>query len=189
MAKPQRKHYTWDDYILLPDDGNRYEILEGDLVVTAAPVFGHQYTLGELYLMVRTWADRGPGGIVGFAPIDVILAHDTICQPDLIWISPEREAEILGERCRGIPDLVVEVLSPSTKRRDRTRKADIYARHGAREYWLVDPDDESVEIRRQEGGRFVRHATGTGDAELVSSLDSALRIVPRKLFRKFPARR
>ena len=188
MARPQRHHYTWDDYVRLPDDGKRYEILEGDLVVTPAPATGHQFTLAQLYSLVDGWVKGRAGGLVLFAPTDVVLAADTIVQPDLIWISPEREAEIVGQLVHGIPDLVVEVLSPSTSRRDRTRKADIYARHGAREYWLANPTDESVEIRRRDGQRFVRHTAGRGDAVLGSTLDPELRVVPRTLFRRFPVR-
>lgn len=186
MAKPQRVHYTWDDYLKLPDDGNRYEIIDGELFVTAAPVFGHQYTSGELFVLLRRWADEHARGIVAYAPVDVVLAHDTIVQPDLIWISDGRLEEILGDRVTGIPDLVIEIASPSTARRDRTKKSEVYARSGGREYWIVDPRDRSVEIRTRRGSRFVKHARGTGDAELVSALDDRLRVVPAKLFRRFP---
>ena len=188
MARAQRVHYTWDDYVKFPDDGKRYEIIDGELFVTAAPVFGHQYTSGELYTLLRAWAAQR-GGVAAFAPVDVVLANDTIVQPDLIWISAERLEELVGDRVTGIPDIVVEILSPSTARRDRSKKSEVYARFGAREYWLVDPRDKSVEIRTLRDGAFVRHAHGGGDAVLTSALDPLLSVVPQTLFRDFPKRR
>ena len=188
MARPQRVHYTWDDYVKFPDDGQRYEIIDGELFVTAAPVFGHQFTSGELHLLLRNWSDQHGKGIVAYAPVDVVLAPDTIVQPDLLWISDERIQEILGDRVDGIPDLVVEILSPSTARRDRTKKSEVYARFGGREYWIVDPKDRSVEIRTNHDGKFVRHVWGTGEEPLTSTLDLQLKVVPAKLFREFKRR-
>ena len=185
MARPARKHYTWDDYVQLPDDGKRYEIIDGELSVTAAPAFGHQYTALKLCLLLSKWSDERARGQVAFAPVDVVLAPDTVVQPDLIWISKERIREIIGERVTGIPDLVVEILSPSTARRDRHKKSEIYARFDAREYWLVDPKDQSVEIRTRRGTEFVRFAHGTGDSALASALDPGLTVVPSTLFRDF----
>lgn len=189
LGRPLRKRYTYDDYLRLPDDGKRYEVLEGDLVVSPAPIMDHQFTVLMVSALILNWWQRCGRGLMFTAPMDVILSEETVCQPDIGWISSEREAEIVGEWVYGIPDLVVEVLSPSTSRRDRTRKADIYAKHGAREYWLLDPSDQTVEIRVLRDGRFVRHALGTGDAELVSTIDDQLRIVPAGLFRKFPRKR
>ena len=183
MARPARKHYTWNDYVQLPDDGQRYEIIDGELFVTAAPIYGHQYTAGKLYLLLVGWsAEHAPGDVV-FAPVDVVLAADTVVQPDLIWISKERIREIVGDRVTGIPDLVVEILSPSTARRDRHKKSEVYARFGAREYWLVDPKDRSVEIRTRRGTEFVRFARGTGDTALASAMDPRLTVVASTLFR------
>jgi Uma2 family endonuclease len=189
LGKPQRKRYTWDDYVLLPDDGKRYEILEGDLVVSPAPIMDHQFTVLMVTLLLGDWWRSRGAGLLAAAPSDVVLADDTVCQPDVFWIAAERVSEIVDDRVYGIPDLVVEVLSPSTSRRDRTKKADIYAKHGAREYWLFDPGDQSVEIRVLREGRFVRHAFGTGDVELVSTIDDQLRIIPAGLFRKLSKKR
>ena len=116
------------------------------------------------------------------APVDVVLADDVIVQPDLLWIAEERIRSIVGARVTGIPDLVVEILSPGTARRDRTKKSEVYARFGAREYWLVDPKERSVEIRTLKGGNFERHAFGSGDSPVHSALDSELSAVPSTLF-------
>ena len=114
-----------------------------------------------------------------------MLAPDTVVQPDLFWISEERIQEIIGDRVTGIPDFVVEILSPSTARRERHKKSEIYARFGAREYWLVDSKDGAVEIRTRRGMEFVRFAHGTGDTALASALDPDLTVVPSILFRDF----
>ena len=187
MAKPQRVHYTWDDYVKLPDDGKRYEIIDGELFVTAAPFTDHQYTVWALIILIDGWHRLG-GGMPFSAPVDVVLANDTIVQPDLIWISEERIVELIGDQVRGIPDLVIEVLSPSTARRDRNKKSEIYERFGAREYWLVDPRQKTVEIRSLSGGKFVPHAQGCGDVVLSSSLDARLTVQPSRLFRNFKTR-
>lgn len=188
MARPQRVHYTWDDYIKLPDDGKRYEIIDGELFVTAAPATGHQYTSAEIYDVLRRWARESAGGLVFYAPVDVVLARDVIVQPDLIWFSDDRIEHVNALRVTGIPDLVVEILSPGTARRDRSKKSEVYARFGAREYWLVDPKDESVEIRTLRGHWFVTHVRGTGETELRSAMDPRLSVVPARLFRQFGPR-
>ena len=184
MEQKQRKHWTWDDYARLPDDGRRYEVIEGALVVMTGPSYEHQFTVAEIHAVLRAWAAAGPGGDVLFAPLDVELAHDIVLQPDVIWISPDRIAQIVDHHVRGIPDLVVEVLSPSTERRDRIRKAALYARYHAKEYWLVDPSSATVEIHRHQKRRFVLHAKGRGGDILTSSLDPALHVVPERLFRR-----
>ena len=187
MVKAERVHYTWDDYVKLPDDGQRYEIIDGELFVTPAPVVGHQFTSGEVNDLLRAWAKRRGGGIVFYAPVDVVLANDTVVQPDLMWIAEDRVRSIVGQRVTGIPDLVVEILSPSTARRDRHKKSDLYARFGAREYWIIDPKDRSVEIRSLESGSFVRHAYATDDGVATSALDAELAVVPSALFHDFIA--
>ena len=106
MSKPERVHYTWDDYVKLPDDGNRYEIIDGELFVSAAPIFGHQYTSSRLYLLLHQWSEVHARGLVAYAPVDVVLAHDTVVQPDLMWIADERIREILvAHDIRGVEGL------------------------------------------------------------------------------------
>lgn len=187
MQRAQRKHWTRDDLARLPEDGKRYEVIEGELVMMTGPSIDHQFTLAEIYVLVRAWAAAGPGGPVVFAPLDVELAYDIVVQPDLIWIRPDRVAEIVDHHVRGIPDLVVEVLSPSSARHDRIRKAAIYARFGADEYWLADPDTRVLEIHRLERRRFVLHARGSGRDALTSSLDPGLQVIPERLFRVRPS--
>lgn len=186
MGKPQRTRYTIEDYLKTPEgNGFRYELFEGEFVVSPTPNFGHQYTCGQLFILLHTWA-AVHGGIATGTPMSLMLASDTVLEPDLHWMSDERLAALLRDgRVWGAPELVIEVASPSTRTRDRTRKAELYARAGVEEYWIVDSRTCSVEILRRRGRRFVTHAKGTGSAVLVSSLSDALTVVPQRLFRTF----
>ena len=182
MGKPIRIHLTYKDYLDMPEDGNRYEILDGELAVTPTPTLSHQLASGELHLLFRSWT-KVAGGLVIYAPATVYLAKDTILEPDLFWISadnlPHRSD---GKIVRGAPDLVVEILSPGTQSRDRGAKQQLYARFGVREYWLVNPMKRSVEIYTLAGGALVLHAGGSGEAPLASAMDARLVVHPARLF-------
>ncbi|MBI4573246.1 MAG: Uma2 family endonuclease, partial [candidate division NC10 bacterium] len=133
------------DYVLLPDDGKRYEILDGDLYVTPSPTARHQRLSRNLFLALAQHVQTHMLGEVLAAPLDVILAEDSIAQPDILFISNER-LPIVRNWVHGAPDLVMEILSPGTRDRDRTLKRHLYARHGVRELWLVDPEARTVEV-------------------------------------------
>ena len=142
---PTRLKLTYQDYLLLPDDGKRYEILDGDLYMTPSPSVQHQRISGKLFQALAQHVEAHRLGEVFAAPLDVILAVDSIAQPDLLFLSTER-LSIAREVVHGAPDLVVEILSPGTRERDRTLKRHLYARHGVRELWLVDPEARHVEL-------------------------------------------
>lgn len=138
--------FNYEDYKLLPEDC-RYEILKGQLLVTPTPNTGHQRILIRLVLAVGNFVESTRVGQVFAAPTDVILDAETVVQPDLLFIAEERSgiADPDGG-VHGAPDLVVEVLSPSTAERDRTVKRKLYGVFGVREYWIVDPTARSVEV-------------------------------------------
>lgn len=138
---------TYQDYVLLPDDGKRYEILDGDLYVTPSPTARHQKVSFNLSLALGQHVRANRLGEVFAAPLDVILADDTIAQPDIMFVSNER-FQIVRDWVHGAPDLVIEILSPGTRERDRTLKRHLYARHGVRELWLVDPKANVIEVHR-----------------------------------------
>jgi Uma2 family endonuclease len=136
---------TYDDYCLLPNDRNRYEILDGELSVTPAPTTRHQTVLGNLHRFLANYVVANQFGKLFIAPTDLILAPTTVIQPDLIFIGNDRR-HILTERAiEGPPTLVIEVLSPTTHRTDRVTKAQLYARHNVPNYWLIDPDQRTFE--------------------------------------------
>ncbi len=140
-----RLKLTYEDYVLLPDDGKRYEILDGDLYVTPSPTARHQRVSRNLFLTLARHVQAHELGEVLAAPLDVILADDSIAQPDILFISKER-LPIVRDWVHGAPDLVIEILSPGTRERDRTLKRHLYARYGVRELWLVDPEARTVEV-------------------------------------------
>ena len=137
--------FTYQDYINTPDD-KRCELIDGELILAPAPRRDHQKVEARLGSRLHLFVDEHQLGVVYFAPRDVVLSDTYIVQPDLMFISNERmhidtEAEVWGG-----PDLVVEILSPSTAARDRTVKRALYARHGVNEYWLVDADARTIAV-------------------------------------------
>jgi Uma2 family endonuclease len=146
-AWPAQGEWTYEDYQRLPDDGCRYEIIGGVLYVTPAPGFNHQYTAGEIFVALRMYVRERQLGVVISAPFEVHLPDIARpVQPDVLFIAAERVPGSGAAYFSGAPDLVVEVLSPSTVRTDRLIKFSAYERAGVREYWLADPRTRSVEV-------------------------------------------
>ncbi len=123
---------TYADYLKTSDD-ERYELLNGELVMTPAPLLYHQHVLLKLLVKMAALVDERNLGDIYFAPTDVALSDMDVVQPDLLFVSNERNHILTRENIQGAPDLVVEVLSPATAERDRTLKLDLYARHGVHE--------------------------------------------------------
>ena len=136
---------TYDDYSLLPNDRNRYEILDGELSVTPAPATTHQTALGNLYRFLANYVVTNQLGKLFIAPTDLILAPTTVVQPDLIFIGNDRLHIVTERAIEGAPTLVIEILSPTTHRTDRVTKAQLYAKYQVPQYWLVDPDQRTLE--------------------------------------------
>jgi Uma2 family endonuclease len=138
---------TWNDVQQLPDDGNRYEAIEGELYVTPAPSVRHQRICMRLTMALhRLLVEPGLGELF-FAPTGVEFpATEEGVQPDLLFVSTQRRGIIADPWIRGAPDLVIEILSPTTAHRDRGVKRKLYDRQGVSEYWIVDPDGGVVEV-------------------------------------------
>jgi Uma2 family endonuclease len=136
---------SYDDYRDLPNDRNRYEILDGELSVTPAPSTKHQRISGRLHFALTQHVLANQLGEVYAAPTDLILAPTTVIQPDLIFIGNDRRGIVTERAIEGPPTLVIEILSATTRRTDRQTKAQLYAKHGVPHYWLIDPDLQSVE--------------------------------------------
>ena len=152
---------TWEDVLRMPDDGNRYEFIGGRLYVTAAPVTRHQRISKRLHqALIRILEDAGHGEVF-YAPclVEFPGTSDRV-QPDILFVSNERWGIIGEKQVTGAPDLVVEILSPSTAHRDRGIKLDLYARRGVREYWIVDPVEDVVDVWRFEDSRGYERFTG-----------------------------
>ena len=137
--------FTYEDYRNAPED-KRYELHDGDLVVVPAPKEQHQDKVGALFIAIALFVRERMLGRVYIAPFDIVFSNHDVVQPDVIFVSNERLDIITPDNIQGAPDLVIEVLSPSTAHRDRTFKRSLYARHGVGEFWLVDTEARSIEI-------------------------------------------
>ena len=155
--------FTYVDYLNAPED-KRYELLDGDLVMTPAPGELHQRVSIVLgWKLIEFVTERGLGRVYQ-APFDVVLSDTDVVQPDLLFVSDARAHIVTAANVRGAPDLVVEILSPSTAERDRTFKRSLYARHGVSEYWIVDTVAKNVTVLLfRDGGFEVAAEYGEGE--------------------------
>ena len=143
---------TYEDYRKTPDD-QRYELLDGVLVVLPTPNIAHQRVLGDLLCELFDFLkDKELGE--AFMRVAVVLSNTNVVEPDITFVSASRMKIVGVDNIRGAPDLVVEVISPSNPERDLVRKRDIYARHGVGEYWIADPDARSIRVMALEGRRI-----------------------------------
>src|SRR5262249_53313752 len=127
---------TYEDLEAMPDDGKRYELINGELFELTGPTPKHQWASGGLYDRLKPFVLRNELGLVYYSPIDVYLTPHNTVQPDIVYVSRERLGIIRAQKIEGAPDLIMEVLSPSTRRHDMITKAAIYATFGVREYWF-----------------------------------------------------
>jgi Uma2 family endonuclease len=146
---------TYEDYLGFPDDGKRYEILEGVLHLVPSPTVRHQNISRELGFLIYEHISQQNLGVIFFAPLDIVFSRHSVAKPDLIYVSRERQSIITEKNISGTPDLVVEIVSPSTAASDRVTKAQVYARHGVPFYWVVDPESRVVEEFRLERGIYM----------------------------------
>jgi len=159
---------TYEDYCRLPNDGKRYEIIEGELFVTPSPFRPHQRAVTRLTRHLSTYVEENDLGEVFVAPFDVVFSRFDVVEPDLLYVSKGRHSVLTEKNVQGAPDLVVEVLSPSTAETDRTIKLKLYARYGVQEYWIIDPYGPSAEIYRRQKKGF-EPAKTLGDTDSLTS--------------------
>lgn len=150
---PPQGQWTEAEYFALPDTNLYVELSEGRLVVPPHPTFRHQTSLQDLFLALHAFVEARRLGVVRFAPLPVRLWPGKIREPDIFFIA-QAHADRIGEQVCGVPDLVVEVISPGTRLTDRGEKYFEYARAGVREYWLVDPEGPSIEVYTLREGVF-----------------------------------
>ena len=147
---------TYQDYLDIPGD-DRYELINGEFILVSAPNTPHQSASIGFVLSLGNFVESKDLGRIFHAPYEVVLTDPegiNIIQPDIIFVSKEREHIITRANIQGAPDLLIEILSPSTGRRDRTTKRDLYARHGVGEYWIADPEAQTVVVMFLKDGAF-----------------------------------
>jgi Uma2 family endonuclease len=157
---------TYDDFLLFPDDGRRHELIDGEHYVTASPNTRHQRVSLRLAVALGGYFQAHPErGEVFSAPFDVVLSNFDVVEPDLLVITHDQREITTDQHVRGAPALVVEILSPGTRRVDEKVKYRLFDRTGVREYWLVDPELDLVKVfRRAPDGSFPRVAEIAADA-------------------------
>lgn len=147
---------TYEDYAKLPDDGNRYEIIDGELYVNPSPVPRHQFIVSTFTAAFANYSYVHGGKVAG--SLDVVLADDRIVQPDVLFIKDDRASIIGPKNIQGRPHIVVEVLSDGSRRYDEIQKRKLYESAGVDEYWVVDPELELVKIYRLQDGAYTKAA-------------------------------
>lgn len=153
MTSQTHATITWEDLERLPPDGMRHEIIRGEHVVNAAPNLFHQDVSRNLEIILTLFVKRARLGKVYDSPVNVLFPDGTMVDPDVVFVSNERRSILKAKRIEGAPDLIVEVLSESTRQYDEVEKLALYGEFGVTEYWIIDPIPRSVK-------RFLRDATG-----------------------------
>jgi Uma2 family endonuclease len=182
---------TYDDLARMPDDGMRHELIDGEHFVSPSPVPRHQIVAGRLHARLLSFVDDQGVGQVLIGPSDVVLSPFDVVVPDSLFVAGGHESILTEKNVQGPPDLVVEVLSPSTRRIDEVRKRDLFERMGVQEYWLVDPVLDRLRILRRESGGFapaIDLSAAAGEA-LTTPLLPGFSLPLRDIFRRGPAAR
>lgn len=150
---------TYDDFVLFPDDGKRHELIDGEHYVTPSPNTKHQSIAWNLTVMIGAYLDQHPVGRAFAAPLDVVFSEFDVVEPDLLFVSAARQSALLTPKhVRGAPDLVVEIGSPGTRRRDETIKRHLYERFAVTEYWVIDPELDTIKVYRRDEAGYARTA-------------------------------
>ena len=165
----QSKRWTYEEYYRLDDD-KRYEIINGELLMSPAPDTWHQTWLSQLHVLLTLFVKGKRLGRVFIAPVDVVLDQENTVQPDLIFVAAANVDIVQRRALFGVPDLLVEMVSPSSVRRDRYDKRELYARFGVKEYWIGDPANRAFEILTLAAGRYELHSSAEERGKVSSLL-------------------
>ena len=171
VTQEPKPKLTYEDYAKTPE-GERWELIDGELIMPPSPKEAHQSVQVDLGAPMHLFSRENDLGRVYFAPFDVVLSDTDTVQPDLLFISKEQLHIVTEDNVQGAPDWVVEIRSQSTARQDWTVKRELYARHGVKEYWLVDPEAAMVSILLLEDGKLkVAGVYGEGDTVTSTALE------------------
>lgn len=169
---PKQGSWTWDDYLRLPEDGQRYEIIHGVLYVSPAPRLLHQFIVSRLVHFLTVYALQSRRGAPLTAPVDVLLPGiASPVQPDVVFLGSENLPDLgAAKNFEGVPDLTVEVLSPGSRRLDLDVKLRAYEQAGVPEYWIIDPEQRTVVLNHLEDARGYRQWGPFRTGEVVRSV-------------------
>jgi Uma2 family endonuclease len=173
---------TYDQYRLMPEDGKRYELIDGELMMTPAPSPKHQRILRKLALALVSHVESNALGEVFFSPVDVVLEEHVVVQPDILFVRLSQHGIVGDEAIHGAPELVVEILSPTSFYHDLRRKLRIYSQYGVQEYWVVDPEKETIEIYARNGQELQLNRQFAGHEALESTFFPGFRLPVNSIF-------
>ncbi len=184
MGYPAEKdnNYTYEDYLKTPDD-KKFELIEGELIMVPAPNTAHQKILVELGFALKQFIDNHNLGKVFIAPYDVVLSNNVVVQPDILFISNDREKLVDEQNLKGAPDLAIEIISSTSTYRDVVKKKKLYAQFGVKEYWIVYPEEEIIEVNALKNSSFEPYKTFEEKDTLTSPLLKKLEIGLNKIFK------
>lgn len=176
--------FTYDDYLLFPDDGRRHELIEGDRYMTPSPSERHQRIAMNLSGTLWQHLATRPIGRAYAAPFDVVLSTTDVVQPDLLFVSSIKASIVTDRNVQGPPDLIVEILSETTRKMDEIIKRKLYERFGIQEYWIIDPELETIKVYRMtaQGYRRIAELSREADDALSTPLLPDLTILLKDIF-------
>ncbi len=175
------QRYTYTDYLMIEDE-KRYEVYEGELIMVPAPTTTHQSVSWKIQRIIGDFIVKNNLGKLFYAPTDVVLAEDVVLQPDILFISKEREKIIEERAIMGAPDLIVEILSPSSTFYDTVKKRELYQRYGVKEYWLAFLHEKAIEVLTLEGDVYREFASAKGEGSIKSKLLQGLDVELKEIF-------
>jgi Uma2 family endonuclease len=146
MPQVTRRPLTVHDYMLMPEGGPRYQLIDGEIHMAPAPSRFHQHISGNIEFILRKYLEQNPIGVVYHAPFDVVLTDINVFQPDILFVSKAHEAVLTEHGAEGAPDFVVEILSKKTAHLDKGAKREVYARTGVTELWIINPETRRVGV-------------------------------------------
>ncbi len=177
----EKKKYTYEDYLKTPD-GKRYELIEGDLLMTPSPVPNHQRISRKIEFILEKFVTQNNLGEIFDAPCDVYLDDENVVQPDILFITHERR-DIIGEKnIQGAPDLAIEIISENSAYRDVVQKKRLYTRFGVKEYWIVIPESEEIEVYTLKDNTYQLHKSYDKGDVLESPSLKGLNIALKEIF-------
>lgn len=181
--KPAKKRWTYEEYYRLEDE-RRYELYDGQLIPMQPPSPGasHQRESRKLLVLLNEFVERRKLGEVFAAPFDIIFDKKNTAQPDILFVSNANAGRVQERGVFGAPDLVVEIVSPGSVRRDRYEKLALYARFGVKEYWILDRGNRSLEVLTLTDEKYVVHSAAEETGHVTSKVLRGLKVKLSDLF-------